>query len=299
MSNPQNVLQQALTSKVRRIVIETRRVVDSTLAGMYHSMYKGQGLAFESVRPYEPGDDIRNLDWNVTARTNEAHTKRFIEERELTVAILFDSSASSAFGTVNRSKRELAAVIGAALALAAIANDDKVGLMLFSDTVNRYIRPRKGSRHALHLIREMVEPPIQGNQTDIGQALRVANQLLKQRSIVFVISDFLMEPQNYFQQLLLLNQRHDLVSIVVTDPLEAAWQNVGLVAVNDMETGEQVWVDSGSRRWRRHFQEQAAQLHKQRDEALRRARVDYATISVEQDYEQELVRFFRRRLRRH
>lgn len=292
------VLQRALASKVRRIAIETRRVVDSTLGGLYHSLYKGQGIEFESVRPYAHGDDIRNLDWNVTARTGQAHTKQFIEERELNVMVVFDGSGSSSFGTVSRPKRELAAEVGAALALSAIVNNDKVGLVRFSQQVDRFVMPRRGNRHALHLIREMLQPAADESGTDLGLALRVANQLLKQRSIVFVISDFLVEPDNYFQQLLLANADHDLVALVVTDPLETQWRNVGMLPVVDAESGAEVWVDTGSRRWRRHFEERAEQLSAERERTLNRAKVEHVVIAVDQNYEDALVGFFRQRLRR-
>ncbi len=202
-----------LINKIRRIEIRTRRLVNDSYAGEYHSVFKGRGMEFDEVRPYQVGDEIRTIDWNVTARTGEPYVKRYVEERELSVMLLVDASASGNFGSVNRFKRELAAELTAVLSFAATSNNDKVGLLIFTDQIELYIPPRKGRRHVLRLIRELLAFEPQNQGTDINLALEAVNQMLKRRSIIFLVSDFLADPQGYRQAMAITNRRHDLIAV--------------------------------------------------------------------------------------
>jgi uncharacterized protein (DUF58 family) len=292
------MLDAELLARIRRIELRTRRLVNTSFAGAYHSVFKGRGVAFESVRPYQPGDDVRDIDWNVTARAGEPYIKRYEEERELTVVIALDTSASCLFGTAGRSKRDLAAELGAVLALSAISNNDKVGLLIFSDRIEQFIAPRKGRNHGLRLIRDLlaVRPSSQG--TDLALALRTLSGLLRQRAIIFLLSDFLAAAQQYARELLITGRRHDVVAVVLSDPLEAAWPSAGLVALADAETGERRWIDSSSEAWRRAFEAQARRFRQSRDAALTSAGVDSLEIPPDGDYARALLQFFRRRARR-
>jgi len=284
--------------KIRRIELRTRKLVNDSFAGAYHAVFKGRGIVFEAVRPYEPGDDIRDIDWNVTARAGEPFIKRYAEERELTVMLVLDASASSAFGTVNRQKRDLAAELGAVLAFTAISNNDKVGLLIFSDQVELFISPRKGRNHVLRLIRDLLaaQPIHQG--TDISLALRTINQLVKRRAIVFLISDFLAASQEYAPDLQITGRRHDVIAVVLSDPREQNWANVGLVGLRDAETGNVAWIDTASPEWRKQFHQQARRFQAIRDQALVRAGVDRIDVPVDADYVDALLRFFRQRAQR-
>lgn len=284
--------------KIRRIEFRTRRLVDTSFAGAYHAVFKGRGIAFDSVRPYEPGDDVRDIDWNVTARIGEPYIKRYTEERELTVMLVLDTSASFEFGTVTREKRDIAAELGAVLAFSAITNNDKVGLLLFSDEIEKYIPPRKGRTHVLRLVRELLVSEPRRKGTDISNVLKTVNRVLQRRAIIFLISDFLVEPESYARDLLVLGRKHDLVSIVTHDPLEANFPNVGLVALRDAESDSLVWVDTTLRQWRRQFQGNAANHQEQLAEVLRRAKVDRIDLPVDGDYVKVLTQFFQQRARR-
>lgn len=282
--------------RIRRIEIKTRRLVKDNLVGAYHSMFKGRGIAFDSVRPYEPGDDVRDIDWNVTARAGGLpFIKRYAEERELTVLLMLDASASNAFGSTEQQKQERAAELGAVLALAAIRNNDKVGLLIFSDQIEHVTLPRKGRNHILRLIRDLLAVKPVSKGTDIGLALRTANNTLKQRAVIFLISDFLAAKEDYETELRLTSRRHDLVAAVLTDPLEQHWVNAGMVALRDAETDAVTWVDTNSLAWREKFGARAARFQQMRDTALSKAGVDRVNIPPQGDYVTALVQFFQRR----
>lgn len=283
--------------RIRRIDLRTRRLVNESFAGAYHSIFKGRGIAFDAVRPYQPGDDVRDIDWNVTARADQAFVKQYTEERELTLMIVLDGSASLGFGTVNRQKRELAAELGAVLAYAAIANNDRVGLLVFTDQLELYIAPRKGRNHVLRLIRDLLAARPEGKATDLALGLRTVNRLMKQRTIVFVLSDFLASNQEYMADLMIASKRHDLIAVLLRDPRESQWPAVGLVALQDAETGEESFINANTQ-WRDRFQQQVARFGQQRDTALVRAGVDRIELSTDGDTVRELTEFFRRRARR-
>lgn len=284
--------------RVRRIELQTRRLVNDVFAGAYHAVFKGRGIEFDAVRPYEPGDDVRDIDWNVTARAGEPFVKRYIEERELTVMLALDTSASSQFGTARRQKRDVAVEIGAALAYAAIANNDKVGLLLFSDRVELYVPPRKGRNHILRLIRDLLSAQPKGKRTNLALGLQTVNRLLKRRAIVFLMSDFLEPTDSYANDLALAAQRHDVIAVVLSDPREETWPDAGLVALRDAETGAVRWVDTAQAAWRNDFQEQAERVRKMRDAVLTGARIDRIDAASEGDTVQALITFFRQRARR-
>lgn len=287
-----------LINKIRQIEIRTKRLVNDSYAGEYQSVFKGRGMEFDEVRPYQFGDEIRTIDWNVTARTGQPYVKRYVEERELTVMLLVDASASEDFGSVSRFKRELAAELTAVLSFAATTNNDKVGLLIFTDQIELFIPPRKGRHHVLRLIRELLafEPQCQG--TDIAIALETANQILKRRSIIFLVSDFLADPSSYQKALALSNRRHDLIAVDLQDPLETNIQPVGLIALEDPESGAIVWADTASGIWREAFTRRIHQLESNKIRAFREARVDRIGIATNEDYTAPLTAFFRQRARR-
>jgi uncharacterized protein (DUF58 family) len=287
-----------LMKKIRRIEIRTRRLVNDSYAGEYHSVFKGRGMEFDEVRPYQYGDEIRTIDWNVTARMGDPYVKRYVEERELSVLLLVDASASENFGSVNRFKRELAAELTAVLSFAATTNNDKVGLLIFTDQIELYIPPRKGRRHVLRLIRELLAFEPKGRRTDIEMALETANQILKRRSIIFLVSDFLAEPDDYQKALAITNRRHDVIAVDLHDPLETKIADVGLIALEDPETGEIAWVDTSNRSWQEAFNQNASSLENNKSKVLRRANVDHIAIGTDEDYTAPLASFFHERARR-
>lgn len=289
------MLTSDLIKKIRRIEIRTRRLVNDSFAGEYHSIFKGRGMAFDEVRPYQAGDEIRTIDWNVTARTGEPHVKRYVEERELTVMLVVDASASENFGSVQQFKRELAAELTAVLSFAATTNNDKVGLLIFTDQIELFIPPRKGRKHVLRLIRELLAFEPQRKGTNIKLALDSVNQMLKRRSIVFLVSDFMADPDSYRKELAITNRRHDVIAIDLHDPLENEMGNVGLVALEDPETGEIVWADTGSRHWRDAYRQRMAGLDAAKRRALTRAQVDRIAIGTDEEYTAPLTQFFQQR----
>lgn len=292
------MISTELIKKIRQIEIRTRRLVNDSFAGEYHSIFKGRGMAFDEVRPYQFGDEIRTIDWNVTARTGQPYVKRYVEERELTVMLLVDASASENFGSVSRFKRELAAELTAVLSFAATTNNDRVGLLIFTDQIELFIPPRKGRRHVLRLIRELLafEPVNRG--TDINMALENVNQILKRRSIVFLVSDFLADPESYRKALAITNRRHDVVAVDLHDPLESEMKNVGLLTLEDPETNEIIWVDTGSQAWRDAFQQRVEQLESDKTLTFKQTQVDRIGIGTDEDYTAPLTRFFQERARR-
>ncbi|RMF00006.1 MAG: DUF58 domain-containing protein [Chloroflexi bacterium] len=292
------MLTSELIKKIRRIEIRTRRLVNSSFAGEYHAVFKGRGMEFDEVRPYQSGDEVRTIDWNVTARTGNLFVKRYIEERELTVMLLVDASASGQFGTTNRFKREIAAELAAVLAFSAITNNDKVGLLIFTDQIELFIAPRKGRRHVLRLIRDLLAFEPTGRKTNLKLGLEMLNHMLKRRSIIFFVSDFLSPPNSCSRTLQVSNRRHDVIALTVSDPREQEWPNVGLVALEDAETGQVQWVDTASRRWRQEFAERVTELNLARQRVFRKAKVDQIDISTDSDYVVPLTNFFEQRARR-
>ena len=292
------MLTPELIKKIRRIEIRTRRLVNNSFAGEYHAIFKGQGMEFDEVRPYQSGDEVRSIDWNVTARTGDLYVKRYVEERELTVMLLVDASASGEFGTVNRFKREIAAELAAVLAFSAISNNDKVGLLIFTDQIELFISPRKGRRHVLRLIRDLLAFEPVGHNTNLKLGLYSLNHMLKRRSIIFLLSDFLSPPNSYSSILRVSNRRHDVIAVTLSDPREQEWPNVGVVALEDAETRNIQWVDTGSRHWRRSFMERVEELRVARERVFRRAKVDRINISTDKDYVIPLTNFFEQRARR-
>lgn len=292
------MLTTEIISKIRHIEIRTRHLVNDSFAGEYHAVFKGRGLEFDEVRPYQFGDEVRTIDWNVTARMGEPYIKRYVETRELTVMLVVDASGSSDFGSVNRFKRDLAAELAAVLSFAATTNNDKVGLLIFTDQVEMMILPRKGRRHVLRMIRELLAFEPQGRGTDIGLALDTVNQLLKRRSIVFVISDFLAKADVYQRKLFVTNRRHDVIAIDLHDPLESEIANVGIITLEDAETGELVWIDTANRGWQAAFQQHLTELDTAKQAAFRRAGVDCINVNTAQDYVTALTSFFQQRARR-
>ena len=287
-----------LIARIRRIEITTRKLVSDSFAGEYQSVFKGRGMEFDEVRQYHPGDDVRSIDWNVTARTGEPYVKSYIEERELTVMLAVDVSGSGDFGTRNRFKRELAGELAAVMSFAATTNNDKVGLLLFTDRVELLVPPRKGRSHVLRMVRDLLVFQPVSSGTDIRLALDMVHQMLKRRSIVFLVSDFLADPESYRQAMLVTNRRHDVVAFDLSDPLEYEIADVGLLALEDAESGQLRWVDTGSKEWQREFTDRVARLEEGKREVFTAAGVDRVSVTTERDYVAELGAFFKDRLRR-
>lgn len=287
-----------LMKKIKRIEIRTRRLVDDSFAGEYHSIFKGRGMAFDEVRPYLFGDEIRTIDWNVTARTGELYVKQYVEERELSVLLLVDASASEDFGSVNRFKRELAAELTAVLSFAATTNSDRVGLLIFTDQIELFIPPRKGRRHVLRLIRELLAFKPASRGTDIKLALENANQLLKRRSIIFLVSDFLADPDAYYKALTITGRKHDVIAVDLHDPLESEIGDVGLISLEDPESREILWIDTSSPAWRKSFQQRTTQREVAKTSNFKRAGIDRIAIGTNEEYTTPLAKFFSERARK-
>lgn len=287
------MIPKELFKKIRRIEIRTKGLVNNVFGGEYHSAFKGRGIEFSEVRPYQFGDDIRSIDWNVSARTGETFVKIFEEEREQTLVLLVDISGSEDFGSQDKFKREIAAEICAILGFSAIKNNDKVGLLLFTDQVELFVPPKKGRRHVLRLLRDLFafEPASRG--TNLSVALNHVLHVLHRRSIVLVVSDFL--DAEFEKPLRMVAKRHDTVAIHLQDVRETELPSLGLVDLTDPETGETVTRDFRSARTRQAFAEHAAEHHRRLAELFRRARVDTIEISTGESYVESLVRFFRRR----
>jgi len=291
MNDPREILR-----KIRRLELRTRRLVESSFAGQYQSVFKGRGMNFEEVRPYTPGDEIRAIDWNVTARTGEPYIKKFTEEREMTVMIVLDVSASGDFGSVEESKREMAAEVAAILAFSAIHNNDKVGLLLFSDRVELFIPPKKGRHHILRLIREMLYFSPQGRGTDLAGALDYMNKVVNRRAVVFVISDFLTG--DFSRPLTVSAKRHDMVALTVIDPAEEALPDIGVILLEDPETGEQIEVDTSRRAITGNYARLAGERFKELGTVFGSRGVDTVQLRTDADYLPVLRSFFDRRGRR-
>ncbi len=291
------MISQELIKKIRQIQIYTSRAVDASFAGQYESVFKGRGMQFDEVREYTPGDDIRTIDWNVTARTGKAYIKRYVEEREMTVMFVVDLSASGDFGTVNKMKNELAAEFCAVLAFAAAKNNDKVGLLIFTDRIELYIPPKKGSGHVLRLIRELLAFRMPRRRTNIPLALDYLVKVVRKKATVFLVSDFI---ESDFQKPLgLVNRRHDVIAVPVRDRAEISMPSAGLIEFFDAETGETMLIDTSSRSFRKQYGSKSASRFAELKNMLRKIKVDCISISTDKPYINELVQFFHMRHRRY
>lgn len=285
-----------LFKKARKIEIASRRMVDDMLAGQYHSVFKGRGLVFSDVRPYQPGDDVRSIDWNITARMNAPHIKQFVEERDRTVNLVIDMSASVLFGTHGQAKRELAAELAAVVAFSAIKNNDRVGLYLVTDKVEKFVPPKKGRRHVLRLVGELLAFQPQSRGTNLAAGLEFLGKVARRRSVVFLVSDFL-SAGGWERAMQIVRQRHELVPVIVNDPMELALPQVGLIVLEDLETGEVVEVDTNTRAVR-DYAEHARKAALQRDQALRRLNLDLVNVRTDRPYVDALIAFFKARAKR-
>jgi uncharacterized protein (DUF58 family) len=285
-----------LLKKVRQIEIKTRGLVNQVFSGEYHSVFKGRGMEFSEVREYQYGDDIRSIDWNVSARFNHPFIKVFEEERELTVMLVVDFSSSGDFGTATATKNDIAAEICAVLAFSAIKNNDKVGLILFTDRIEKFVPPKKGRAHILRIIRELISFQPSGTGTDIRGALEYFNHVHKKRTIAFLISDFLDE--GYDQILRIISRKHDVIAVELSDPREESLPNVGVVKMHDAETGKERWIDTADRSVRSAFVAYWQQRRAQRRALFVRSKVDAIPVRVDQPYIKPIVDFFKLRERR-
>ena len=295
---------KAIMSGMRQLEIRTRRMVNDSLAGSYHSVFKGRGMDFDEVREYSPGDEVRTIDWNVTARAGRPFVKKFTEERELTIFLLVDISASGNFGSSSLSKRDLAAELASVLAFSAIRNSDKVGLLLYTDRVERYLPPKKGRRHVLRVVRDILYHAPEATGTDTIKALDVANRLLHRRAVVFLISDFETPKDSAAMRLELrramrrTNRRHDLIAVHVEDPREKEVPDVGIVALEDAESGEVIELDTASPKVRRRFKELSLERGRRLVSDFRSEGIDTLQLQTDAPYMPALQRFFKTRERR-
>ena len=283
-----------LLSQVRKIEIKTRGLSNNIFAGEYHSAFKGRGMAFSEVREYQYGDDVRDIDWNVTARFDKPFVKVFEEERELTVILLVDVSGSLDFGTISQTKRQMVTEIAATLAFSAIQNNDKIGVIFFSDKVEKFIPPKKGRKHILLIIRELLNFQPESNKTDIGQAVEFMTNAIKKHCTVFLLSDF-YNAKDFQQELTIANRRHDVVAIQVYDQRMTELPNVGLIRLVDAETGEELWVDTASAAVRRAHREWWVQHQGKLNTMLTKSNVDSVSVRTDEDYVKSLINLFRRR----
>jgi hypothetical protein len=283
-----------LIKKVRKIEIKTRGLSQNIFAGEYHSAFKGRGMMFSEVREYQYGDDIRDIDWNVTARHNHPYVKVYEEERELTVMLLVDVSASRNFGAEGPEKREMIAEIAATIAFSAIQNNDKIGALFFSDRVEKFISPKKGRRHILFLIRELLDFQPQSKGTDIAQAVKYFSDALKRRCTMFLISDFI-DSSDYKTPLTVAASRHDIMAIQVYDKRDGEMPDIGLMRVADLETGRTMWVDTGSARTRKEYNKWWYARQQQMSATLRSTRVDFTSVATDEDYVRALMGLFKNR----
>lgn len=287
------MIPREILRKVRQIEIRTNRLVDSVIGGEYHSAFRGRGMEFEEVREYQPGDDVRTIDWNVTARAGQPFVKTYREERELTVVTLVDVSPSERFGSGAQQKVELAADFSAVISFSAIRNGDKVGTVFFTDQVEKYIPPKKGTKHVLRVIRELLTFEPQSRGTNVEEALRFVARILHRRSTIFLISDFLAT--DFEKALAAVGNKHDVIAVRTSDPRESELPDVGLITLQDAETGEVVVVDSRSARIRQMFQSRGQQERSTQDDLLRSLKIDELEITTGKPYIKELSNFFRMR----
>ncbi len=289
------MIPKEVLEKVRRIEIKTQSIVNDILSGEYHSVFKGQGMEFSEVRTYTQGDDIRAIDWNVTARAGEPYVKKYVEERELTVMLVVDASASGNFGTVNQLKAEIAVELCALLAFSAIKNSDRVGLIIFTSEVEKYIPPKKGKNHVLRVIRELLYFKPQKPGTNIAEAVDYLNRVQRKKAVVFFVSDFLAA--DFESAFRVAARRYDMISVSITDPRENELPDVGLIELRDPETGKTVLVDSGSKSFRKKFARDSEKRRQVLKSLFRSINVDQIEITTAEDYVEPLVRFFKKRER--
>ena len=291
-------MSKEILKKVRQIEIRTKNIVNDFFGGDYHSNFKGRGMTFSEVREYVPGDDVRSIDWNVTARTGKPHIKIFEEERELSVLILIDVSSSGVFGSKKDLKIDLGVEIAAMLSFSAIKNNDKVGLALFSDQVEKYIPPKKGKKHVLRLITDIVNHDFENSnkRTSIKTAIDFANKISKRKSVIFLISDFIDD--NFWNELKFLNFKHDVVGLQIYDSYERDFPNIGLINIHDSETGENTWIDTTSKKNRDKFQKNSNEKLDKFSKKCKNIGFDLLQINTEDDYIKFLMQFFRSRAKR-
>lgn len=282
-----------IIQKVRKIEIKTRGLSNHIFAGEYHSAFKGRGMTFAEVREYQYGDDVRSIDWNVTARFGHPFIKVFEEERELTVMLLIDVSGSREFGTVTRLKMDIFTELAATLAFSTIQNNDKVGVIFFSDKIEKFIPPQKGRKHVLHIIREMVDFHPESNQTNIAEALRYFTNAIKKRSTAFVISDFM--DKNFEKELTIANRKHDVVALQVYDIRETELPDVGLIKLKDAETGKRIWVDTSDKRLRTSYKNSWSENQLALQKTFTKSGVDSVNMSTTDDYVKALIKLFKMR----
>ncbi len=290
------MLTKELLKQVRQIEIRTKGLVNQVFSGEYHSVFKGMGMEFSEVREYQFGDDIRNIDWNVTARYGRPFIKVFEEERELTVMLMVDLSGSLMFGSISKTKQRVAVEVTAILAFSALKNNDKVGLILFTDKIEKFVPPRKGNKHVLRIIRDLLSFNPEGNATDIKGALEYMNGTIKKRSIVFLLSDFM--DQGYSKILKVVGKKHDLIGIVLDDRRENELPAIGLVKLTDAETGQERWIDTSSNRVRKMMRKTRGEAVNKRNALFLSSRIDRIQIGTDKDYIKPLVQFFRLREKR-
>jgi uncharacterized protein (DUF58 family) len=282
-----------LIKKIKRIEIHTKNIVNSVFSGEYHSVFKGRGMEFSEVREYQEGDDIRLIDWNVSARMNNAFVKKFVEERELTIIFAVDASSSGEFGTFDRMKGDIAVELCAVLAFSAIKNNDRVGLVIFTDKIEKFIPPKKGRKHVLRVIRELLYFKPEGKRTNIDNLLEYVTKAIKRKSVVFLISDFL--DTGYDTSLRVANKKHDIIAITITDPREMAIPDIGLIELEDSETGEIILLDTHSDMVRNSFSQSSSDLITKRDKIFKSINVDTINIFSDKSYFEPLIKFFRTR----
>ncbi len=285
-----------ILKRVRQIEIKARGLSSNIFAGQYHTAFKGKGMAFSEVREYQYGDDVRDIDWNVTARFNKPYIKVFEEERELTVMLLVDVSGSLDFGTQKQMKRDLVTEIAATLAFSAIQNNDKIGVIFFSDKIEKYIPPQKGRKHILYIIREMLDFKADNRQTNIAQAVEFLTGVAKRRCTAFLLSDFYTK-ENFQQQLIIANRKHDIVAIQVYDKRAAELPNIGLMRIVDAESGYEQYVDTSSKRLRTNYHNMWLQRQSDLNDTFAKSRVDSVSIATDEDYVKQLITLFKKRLK--
>ncbi len=285
--------EKDILNKIRRIDIFSNRLVNTIFAGEYESVFKGQGITFDEVREYQPGDEIRTIDWNVTARMGQTYVKKFVEERELVMMLIIDMSASTAFGSITETKAEIAAEIAALLAFSAIKNNDKVGLICFTNTVEHFVPPGKGKRHVLRVVRDILRFQTTNTGTSISEALTFADQVLRPHSVIFLISDFM--DSDYQKQLKIIGKRHSLIAILLQDRREMEMPNVGIIELEDSESGERIVVDTRSNQAQQIFAESNRQASVERQQTFRSSHIDFIEIQTNESYVIPLIRFFRQR----
>jgi uncharacterized protein (DUF58 family) len=304
MNEPDQEFTREILRKVRQIEIRSNRLVSEALAGSYHSAFKGQGIDFEEVREYQAGDEVRSIDWNVTAKMGTPFVKQYREERELTILLAIDVSDSGTFGSTKRSKRERLAELGALLAFSANRNGDRVGLLLFSDQIEQYLPPDKGQKHVLRVLREILFHPNQSKKTDLNEGLRFINRVMRRRAVVFLLSDFIIPEyiaqeesieDLFFKELAATRRRHDLVCARIHDPCELKVPDIGIVHLEDSESGEKIYVNTSSRNFREEFQKLNEGHREEFEKRLRRRGIDHFEFSTDSDYVGALQEFFRMR----